>query len=121
MNHRLDVLLKGAIMSNPIQSLPTPTGEFQAHFGGPPGASDAKAECKKWETLCGELLAERQKLRDEYAQLKRKYDACTKALCELKFKDYDPPVITDEEALACLDQNPTLDEIIQEWANTPGK
>lgn len=108
-------------MSNPIQSLPTPTGEFQAHFGGPPGSVDAVAECKKWEKLCAELLAEREKLCDELAQMGRMYDACAKSLYQLKFEDYEPPVITDEEALACLDENPTLEEIIEGLTNAPEK
>jgi hypothetical protein len=34
-------------MSNPTQSVPTPTGEFQAHFDGPPGSADVAAVCKK--------------------------------------------------------------------------
>ena len=30
-------------MSNPIQSMPTPTGEFQTHFGSRPGSPDVAA------------------------------------------------------------------------------
>jgi hypothetical protein len=108
-------------MSNPIQSLPTPTGEFQAHFGGPPGSTDAVAECKKWEKLCAELLADREKLREELALTTRLYEACSKSLAQLQFKDYEPPEITNEQALACLAENPTLDEIIEKLKNTPEK
>ena len=108
-------------MSNPIQSLPTPTGEFQAHFGGPPGWPDAVAECKKWEKLCADLLAERENLREELSQMERMYDACAKSLFHLKCKDYTPPEITNEEALAYLNEQPTLDQIIEKLKNTPEK
>ena len=108
-------------MSNPIQSMPTPIGEFQAHFGDAPGSTDAIAERKKWEKLCAELLAERENLREELAQLGRMYDACAKSLYQLKFKDYTPPVITDEQALAYLNENPTLEEIIEGLTNAPEK
>ena len=111
-------------MSNPIQSLPTPTGEFQAHFGGAPGSPDAVAECKKWEKLCAELLAEREKLREELAQMGRMYDACAKSLYQLKFKDYEPPEITPEElkaALASVDDKPSIADFIADLCNAPAK
>jgi|ERR1017187_9844225 hypothetical protein len=111
-------------MANPFQSIPTPVGEFQAHFGGPPGSSDLAAECKKWEKLCGELLAEREKLREELAQMGRMYDACAKSLFHLKCKDYSPPDFTEEEtaaALAHVDDKPTILELIAELQNTPKK
>ncbi len=50
-------------MSDTMQTPPTPASVFQAHFGAPPGAQDPRADCEKWERLCGELLAERAKLR----------------------------------------------------------
>jgi hypothetical protein len=52
----------------------TPTHEFQSHFGTAPGLPDPVAECKKWENLCGELLAERQKLRDDLANAETERD-----------------------------------------------
>jgi predicted nuclease with TOPRIM domain len=108
-------------MSDSVQSLRTPTAEFQAHFGGLPGSSDLAAECKKWENLCGDLLAERQKLREELAQMQREYDACRKTLFHLKCKDYTPPEITDKEALAYVDLRPSIHELIAELRNVPEK
>ncbi len=113
-------LLKGAVMSNPIHAIATPTGEFQAHFGGPPGTADVAAECKKWEKLCGELLAEREKLRAEMAQMRREYDACKKSLFHLAFKD-DKFDYDREIAFAHLDDKPTLEELIAELENAPEK
>lgn len=98
-------------MSNPIQSLPTPTGEFQAHFGGPPGSSDFAAECKKWEKLCAELLADRQELREELAKVQTERDGFYKALMRAECANYVCPY-TMEELLANAVYEPTLPEII---------
>jgi hypothetical protein len=111
-------------MSNPIQSTPTPTGEFQAHFGIPPGSSDTAAACKNWEKLCGELLAEREKLRGELVQMQREYDACRQSLFQMKCKDYTPPDFTKEqtaEALAHLDNKPSILDVIAELENAREK
>ena len=101
-------------MSNPIQSVPTPTGEFQAHFGGAPGTTDLAAECKRWENLCGELLVERQLLREDLAKTQRERDQYLKSLYHLLCKDYTPPDFDKEEVLAHLDDHPTMEEIIAE-------
>jgi hypothetical protein len=107
-------------MSNSTQSLPTPTGAPQAHFGGPPGSSDLAAECKKWENLCGELLAEREKLRAELMHTRREYDTCRKSLFHLVFKgdraDFDP-----ELAVAHVNDKPTIEELLAGLERTPGK
>jgi hypothetical protein len=106
-------------MSNPSQAIPTPTGEFQAHFGGPPGSSDVAADCKKWENLCGELLAEREKLRADLMQTRREYDVCRKSLFHLVFKDdgggFDPAL-----AFAHVDDKPTIEELIAGLERTAG-
>ena len=104
-------------MSDSIQSPSTPIGEFQAHFGSVPGSADAVAECKKWEKLCAELLADREKLREELTQMQRMYDACAKSLFHLQCKDWVPPVISKEElekALANVDTKPTILDLIAE-------
>lgn len=109
-------------MSDAVVPNVTPAGEFQAHFGGPPSTSDPAAECKQWEKLCADLLAERQKLREELAQMRWEYDACRKTLFHLKCKDYTPPpTITNEEALAYVDEKPTIQEFIAELQNAPEK
>jgi hypothetical protein len=100
-------------MSNPIQSVPTPTGEFQAHFGGPPGSSDLAADCKKWENLCGELLAERQRLREDLAKTQSEREQYLKSLYHLLCKDYVCPY-TKEELFANAIFEPTMEEIIAE-------
>jgi hypothetical protein len=107
-------------MSNPIQSVPTPMGEFQAHFGGPPGSSDLAAECKKWENLCADLLAQREKLRAELAQMCREFDICKKSLYHLVFKN-DAADFDLELALSHIDDKPTLEELIAQLEHAPGK
>jgi hypothetical protein len=106
-------------MSNPIQSMPTPTGEFQAHFGGPPGSSDLVADCKKWEKLCGELLAEREKMRADAAKMRREFDLCKKSLYHVVFKDAKNDFDL-EVALAHLNDKPTLEELIAQLEQAPG-
>jgi hypothetical protein len=101
-------------MSIPIQSAPTPAGEFQAHFGGPPGSSDIAAVCKKWENLCGDLLVEREQMREDLAKTRRERDQYLKSLYHLLCKDYMPPKFDKEEAFAHLDDHPTIEEIIAE-------
>ena len=107
-------------MSNPIQSMPTPTGEFQARFGGPPGSSGLAADCKNWENLCGELLADRHKLREELARSQRERDQYLKSLYHLLCKDYKPD-FDRETAFAHIDDKPTIQELIAELERAPGK
>jgi hypothetical protein len=99
-------------------TVPTPTGEFQAHFGGPPGSADAVAECKKWEALCAELPAEREKLRAELTETKEVRDAYIKAWIKSQCTD-DILEMTNEEILACVGQEPPLRELIEELASDP--
>ncbi len=100
-------------MSNPFPTMPTPIGEFQAHFGGPPSASDLAADCKKWEKLCGELLAERQKLRAELAKTQIERDEHLKSLYHFLCKDYVCPY-TKEELFANAVYEPSMEELIAE-------
>lgn len=101
-------------MSSTIPS--TPIGEFQAHFGSTPGSADLAAECKKWEKLCGELLVDRDKLRAELDELRRMHDACCKTLFHLKCKEwkFDFDQGAHDDALAHIDDKPTVAEIIAE-------
>jgi hypothetical protein len=98
-------------MSTPMPSDPTPIHEFQSHFGTAPGLPDPVAECKKWENLCGELLAERQKLREDLANAETERDRYLKSLYHFVGKDYVCPY-TDEEMLACVDREAPLRELI---------
>ena len=98
----------------------SPVGEFQAHFGTPPGALDAVAECKKWEKLCGELLADRQRLTEELAKIREKCDAYQKNLYHLLCKDYKPD-FDKEFAFAHLDDKPTIQELIADLEAGAGK
>jgi hypothetical protein len=98
-------------MSNPVPMIPTPTGEFQARFGGPPSLSDLAAECRKWEKLCGELLAERERLRAELVHTKKEFEVCRKSLYYVVFKD-DKVVFDPALAFAHIDDKPTLEELI---------
>lgn len=100
-------------MANPIQTIPTPTGEFQAHFGGAPGSSDFAADCKKWENLCAELLAERHRLREELAKAQTERDGFYRALMRAECENYVCPY-TMEELLANAIYEPTIPEIVAE-------
>jgi hypothetical protein len=100
-------------MSNILPSAPTATGEFQAQFGSPPGSSDLTAECKKWEKLCGELLADRQKLREELAKLRAERDAYYKALMRAECENYVCPH-SKEELFANAIYEPTIPELLAE-------
>ena len=88
-------------MSNPIQTIPTASGAFQAHFGAPPGSQDAKAECEKWQRLCDDLLAERERLRAELE----------KRRLEEFFKEPIPDR-TMEDVYAQIDREASIDQII---------
>src|ERR1700683_3169347 len=73
-------------MSNTSQPNFTAVSIFQAHFGAPPGSQDAKTECEKWERLCDELLAERERLRAELE----------KARLDKICKDFQPELQMEE-------------------------
>lgn len=76
---------------------------FKAHFGASPGEHDAKVECEKWQRLCDELLAERERLR---AQLER---ARLEAFCK------EPqPNLTMEQVYAQVDRDTTIQQLIAE-------
>jgi hypothetical protein len=107
-------------MSIPIQIGPAAMGAFQSHFGSQPGSPDAAAECRKWASLCEELLAEREKLRAELAKAQALTEMYGNALLQQFAEDYEP-TFTKEEALACLDVKPTIEEIIAELENAPRK
>jgi hypothetical protein len=49
-------------MSIPMQVSPTPAAVFQSHFGTPPGTQAAETERTMWEQLCGEVLADIERL-----------------------------------------------------------
>ena len=100
--------------------MPTPTGEFQSQLGGPPASADAGAECKKWEDLCGELLAERENLRAELAKSQAECELYRKSLFHLKCRDYKPDYDRDI-AFAHLDDKPSVEELIAELENAPEK
>src|SRR5271155_5286576 len=100
-------------MSNPIESNATPTGEFQAQFGAPPGTQDAAAECKKWEKLGTEWMEERKRLLAELAKTQAERDSYIKVVTHFISKDYVCPY-TDEELLACVGIEPPIDDLIAE-------
>ena len=92
-------------MSTAIQAIPTATGVFEAHFGAPPGSQDPKAECEKWERLCGELLAERVRLKAELEQLR----------LEQIFREWDQiPAPSWEEMQSQIDRTTTFEQLIEE-------
>jgi hypothetical protein len=81
-------------------AVPSPATFFQSHFGAAPGGQDARDDCVKWERLCGELLAERAKLREELLR----------ARFEEFCKSYQP--LTRKELEAMIDRENTIEDII---------
>src|SRR5262245_33989884 len=75
----------GTAMTTPMQ---TPPPEFQAPLVGAAAPSDLAAECKNWEKLCTELLAERDKLKLDLAKAQADCDTYLQSLFHLKCKDY---------------------------------
>ena len=110
-------------MSTPIPSIPTTTGEFQAHFGGPPNGNDVSADCKKWEQLCGELLCEREKLRAELRETSRQLEACAQTLFRMQCKDYKPTFTKADvdAAFAKINEKPSVQDIVTELATAQGR
>lgn len=91
-------------MSNLTQLNCTAVGAYQSQYGTPPGTQDPKSECKRWERLCDDLLAEREKLRAELG----------KARLEMIFAEWDQePVPSREEVFANIDRETSFDDLIQ--------
>src|SRR5688572_3912534 len=97
-------------MSNTIHPDFTARGIFQAHFGAPPGSQDAKTECEKWQRLCDELLADRERLRAELE----------KARLDRICKDFKPQ-FTMEEVYSQVDRETTIEQIITELEHAAEK
>ena len=98
-------------MSNPIQTNVTAVGEFQAHFGAPPGLSDTRSDCEKWERLCAELLQERARLHAELARTRAQNDADLRSLAAVSAED-GKFELTMEEVYAQVDRESSLETII---------
>jgi hypothetical protein len=109
-----------AFMSSPLVTPTTPSAEFQAHFGAPPGLQDARHECEKWERLCAALLEERSRLQAELAKATAKHDADLKALCAFLCKEpkFD---LTMDQVYAQVEQDTSLEQIISELENEAKK
>lgn len=97
-------------MSTSIQQPATPFGEFQAHFGTAPGTQDAKAECERWQRLCAELLAERDRLRTELAKEQAAHERTVLAM----MRDEVDPNLTREEIYASIDRETSFEQLIEE-------
>jgi len=98
-------------MSAPIHATATPAAEFQAHFGTLPGTQDARADCEKWEKLCGELLQERARLQAELAKVQAQVEADAKGLCKV-LAEVPRFELTMEEAYALVDKETSMDQLI---------
>lgn len=110
-------------MSDTIQ--PNASHEFQAHFGGAPGASDLAAECKKWEELCRKVIAERDQLRSELTQKLNYCELLEKSLARIHAENFkvcfNPDNYNFASALAQIDDKPTVADIITELKHGAGK
>src|SRR5262245_57822220 len=90
-------------MSTASPPAPTTISIYQAHFGTPPGSQDPKAECERWERLCAELLAERERLRTELDNVRLE---AISAEWERK------PIPAMAEVYANVDQSTTLQQVV---------
>lgn len=88
-------------MTGTIQTNDKAVAVFQAHFGAAPGSQDANSECEKWEQLCDQLLADRERLRAELE----------KARLDKICKDFKPE-LTMEIVYSQVDRETTMDQII---------
>ena len=98
-------------MSDSTNTVSTPKSEFLALFGTPPCTQPAELECKMWEQLCGELLAERDTVRKELLKLREQYfEACMSINCEI---EYQCPY-SIQELVALVAHQPSIPELIAE-------
>ena len=91
-------------MSISIPMNSTPANVFQLQFGASPGSQDPKAECERWQQLCGELLAERDRLRAELE----------KARLDTICKDF-APIPSMDEVFARIDRETSIDQLIADF------
>jgi hypothetical protein len=92
----------------------------------PNGASEPLPEAsalspQQWREMCLQLLAEHDELRDELAETERERREYLRLL--IGFLPKEELRFTDEEALGCLGQEPTLKQLIGELEQgraTPG-
>ena len=75
------------------------------------GIADAETECRKWQTRCAELTAERDRLRAELAKSDGERAADLKALYALTHQEFN---FTQEEILAQIGKEPPLEQLIGE-------
>ena len=92
-------------MSENIQANGAASTFFQKQFGSAPGGEDPKAECEKWQRLCGDLLAERARLKEEVENLR---------LEQITREWEQTPIPSWEEMEKQLDRSTTLEQIIAE-------
>jgi hypothetical protein len=89
-------------MSSSILPHVAASAVFQAHYSALPGSQDPRSECEKWQRLCDQLLAERERLRSELEKA-RLHTFC---------KDYQPQSM--EMVYSQVDRETTLEQIIGE-------
>jgi hypothetical protein len=100
-------------MSIPNQTIPGLPAEFQSGFGNH-SKTDIGAKSPDWERLCGELLQEREQLRQELAETRAERETYLKAVYYYLRKEASAPTFTKEEVFAHLDDKPTFAELIAE-------
>jgi hypothetical protein len=100
-------------MSNPNQTIPDLPGELQNGFGSH-SKTDISAKSPDWEHQCGELLREREQLRQELAETKAERDTYLKTVYYYLRKEAPQPTFTKEAVFAHLDDKPTFSELIAE-------
>lgn len=96
-------------MSIPVQDFSAALAQFQSQFGGPPGGPDPKAECEKWQRLCAELLAERDRLQTELAKERAAHERTVLTM----MRDEVDPSLTREQIYAGIDRETSLDDILE--------
>jgi hypothetical protein len=74
--------------------------EFEARFQKAPGSQPSEVEVQRWQQLCTELMAERERLRADFAKVKAERDQYLRGLYALTAEDIP---FTREEVFASLE------------------
>ncbi|MFO0964125.1 MAG: hypothetical protein U0793_00875 [Gemmataceae bacterium] len=94
------------------------SAEFEARFQQAPAPMLDEKELARWRELCRVAFEERDRLRAEVATLTEEREYFRKALVAELVKEDVP--FTKEEIMACRGQNPTLDEILEQFERGNG-
>ena len=96
-----------------MQNLPSwLPSEFEGRFQSTSGSGAVKKELARWQELCRELLAERERMRAELAQVREERDQYIQRVYYLIREDVP---FTREEVFASLGKSPSIEDWIKKF------